>query len=127
MPIFKELVLAAPALVLFLFVSNAFLGPDENERIKDSITSGSRGVGADLVPAECWLTKASISRGSPWIGADSVPAERWLAKDSITTGGSWVGAGLNPADRRFASELTPAARVRKAFGQFATSESGRAI
>ena len=126
MPIFKELVLAGPALVLFLFVSNAFLGPDENERIKDSITSGSRGVGADLVPVERWLAKDSIAGGSPWIGADSVPAERWLAKDSITTGGSWL-ADLNPEDRRFASELTPAARVRKAFGQFATSESGRAI
>ena len=126
MPIFKELVLAGPALVLFLFVSDAFLGPDENERIKDTIASDSRGVGADLVPVERWLAKDSIAGGSPWIGADSVPAERWLAKDSITTGGSWL-ADLNPEDRRFASELTPAARVRKAFGQFATSESGRAI
>ena len=126
MPIFKELVLAAPALVLFLFVSDAFLGPDENERIKDSTISGSPRVGGDPVPVDRWLAKASIAGGSPWIGADSVPAERWLAKDSITTGGSWL-ADLNPEDRRFASELTPAARVRKAFGQFATSESCRAI
>ena len=125
MPIFKELVLAGPALVLFLFVSDAFLGPDEKERIKDTVASDSRGAGADLVPVERWLAKDSIAGGSPWIGADLVSAERWLVKDSITTGGSWVG--LNPADRRFASELTPAARVRKAFGQFATSESGRAI
>ena len=127
MPVFKELALAGPALVLFLFVSDAFLGPDENERIKDSTISGSPRVGGDPVPVDRWLAKASIAGGSPWIGADQVPAERWLVKDSITTGGSWMGADPNPADRRFAREVTPAARVREAFAQFVPGESGRAI
>jgi hypothetical protein len=123
MPVFKELALAAPALVLFLFVSDVFLGPGENEHIKNSITSISPRVGADLVSAERWLAKDSIASGSAWIGADSVPAERWLVKDSITTGEAWMGS----ADRRFAREVTPAARVRKAFAQFVPGKSGRAI
>jgi hypothetical protein len=123
MPVFKELALATPALVLSLFVSDVFLGPGENEHIKDPITSVSPRVGADLVLAERWLAKDSTASRSAWIGADSVPAERWLVKDSITTGEAWMGS----ADRRFASEVTPAARVKKAFAQFVPGESGRAI
>lgn len=120
MPVFKEVALAAPALVLLLFVSDAFLGPDENERIRDSITIGSPAAAASI-PAERWLAKIPLASGNPWIGAESVPAERWLAKDSITTG-SWIDA-----DRRFARQVTPAVRVRKAFAQFVPGESDRAI
>ena len=101
MPILKELALAVTALVMFLFISNAFLGPAESEGIKDSTTSGR-----------------------PWIGTDPVPAERWLAKDSITTGGSWMGAQPAPAKRRFS---TPAARIREVFAQFVPGERRRAI
>ena len=99
MPILKELALAVTALVMFLFISNAFFGPAESEGIKDSTTSGR-----------------------PWMGAD--PAERWLAKDSITTGGSWMGAQPAPAKRRFS---TPAARIREVFAQFVPGERRRAI
>jgi hypothetical protein len=123
MPVFKELALAAPAMVLFLFVSDVFLGPGENERIKDPITSVSPRVGADLVPAERWLAMNTTASRSAWIGTDSVPAERWLVKDSITTGEAWMGS----ADRRFAMQVTPAVQVRKAFAQFVPGKSGRAI
>jgi hypothetical protein len=119
-PVFKEVALAAPALVLSLFVSNAFLGPDENERIRDSITIGSPAAAAPI-PAERWLAKIPLGSGNSWIGAESVPAERWLAKDSITTG-SWMDA-----DHQLAGQVSPAARVRKAFAQFVPGESGRAI
>jgi hypothetical protein len=123
MPVFKELAVAAPALVLSLFVSDVFLGPGENEHIKDSIASVSPRAAADLVPVERWLAKDPIPSASVWIGADSVPAERWLVKDSITTGEAWMGS----ADRRLAREVTPAARVRKAFAQFVPGKSDRAI
>ena len=123
MPVFKELALAAPALVLSLFISDVFLGPGESERIKDPITSVSPRAAADLIPAERWLAMDTTASRSAWIGTDSVPAERWLVKDSITTGEAWMGS----ADRRFAREVTPAVRVRKAFAQFVPGKSGRAI
>jgi hypothetical protein len=123
MPVFRELALATPALVLSLFISDVFLGPGENEHIKDPITSVSPRTGIDLLLAERWLAKDSTASRSAWIGADSLPAERLLVKDSITTGEAWMGS----SDRRFASEVTPAARVSKAFAQFVPGKSGRAI
>ena len=66
MPIFREIALAVSALAIFLFLSNAFLGPDERQ-------------------------EPSPTSDRPWIGAEFVPAERWLAKETITTGRSWKG------------------------------------
>jgi len=104
MAIWKELALAGPALVLFLFISNALLGPDENERIKDTATiSGS------------------------WIGADRIPAGRWLAKYSITTGGPLIDTDPASAKRWGARQVAPAARVRKVFAQFVPGENSDAI
>jgi hypothetical protein len=64
MPVLKEITLAAAALVLFLFISASFLGPNENAQ--QSITT--------------------------WIGVSPVPAERLLAKDSITSRASQIDA-----------------------------------
>jgi hypothetical protein len=70
MPILKEIAFAGAALVLFLFVSAAFPGPNENDRIQHSMTTS--------------------------IGVGPVPAERLLAKDSITSRASRIDAV--PAD-----------------------------
>ena len=102
MPIWREMACAGSALVLFLFINAAFLGPDENDRINHSVTTGRS-----------------------WMGA-AVPAERFLAKDSITTGeSSWIGAA--PAEGRFIRDLTPAERIRKVFARFAPGESKKTI
>jgi hypothetical protein len=66
MPILKEITFAGAALVLFLFISASFLGPNEPARIQHSITT--------------------------WIGVGPVPAERLLAKDSITGRASRIDA-----------------------------------
>jgi hypothetical protein len=102
MPIFREIALAVSALAIFLFLSNAFLGPDERQ-------------------------EPSPTSDRPWIGAEFVPAERWLAKETITTGRSWKGAEPVAMARGFIRELTPHARIKGVFAQFVPSESRRAI
>jgi hypothetical protein len=104
MPILKELALAVAALVAFLYVSHAYLGPDESEPVKHSVTT---------------------SRS--WLGADAAPAERWLVKDSITTGAFWTGTEPALAERRFARYRSPAARVSQVFAQFVPGERRREI
>lgn len=99
MPILKEITFAGAALVLFLFISAAFLGPNENDRIQHSITT--------------------------WIGAGPVPSERWLAKASITTHAPRIDAV--PAEPSFARDVTPGERIRKAFAQFAPGERRNTI
>ena len=104
MPILKEFALAVMAFVAFLYVSHAYLGPDDSEPVKHSVTtSGS------------------------WLGADAAPAERWLAKDSITTGPLWTGMEPTPSERRFARYASPAARVSQVFAQFVPGERRREI
>lgn len=103
MSVFKELALAGPALVAALLISHAFLGPDDNERVKHSVT-----------------TSAS------WIGAGPAPAERWFAKESMTTGGPGIAADSAPAQRSFARYVTPHARIRGVFAQFVPGESSHA-
>lgn len=104
MPILKELALAFAALVAFLYVSHVYLGPDESEPVKPSVTT---------------------SRS--WLGAEAAPAERWLVKDSITTGAFWTGPEPAPAGRRFAGYPSPAARVNQVFAQFVPGERRREI
>jgi hypothetical protein len=71
MAILKEIAFAGAALVLFLFVSAAFPGPNENDGIQHSITN--------------------------WIAAGPVPAQRLLAKDSVTSRGSRIDAVPDPS------------------------------
>jgi hypothetical protein len=104
MSVFKESVLALPAVVLLLLLSHALLGPDEHERSGQPMT-------------------IRLS----WIGADPPPSERWLAKESIVTGGPEKGAGPPPGAYRFAKHATPGARIRGVFAQFVPGESDRAI
>lgn len=104
MPILKEFCLAIAAFVAFLYASHAYLGPDESDAVRYSVTSRQS-----------------------WLGADAVPAERWLVKDSITTGAFWTGPEPAPAARRFAGYPSPAARVNQVFAQFVPGERRRQI
>ncbi len=104
MSVFKEAVLAVPALVLVLLLSDALLGPDAHER------SG-----------------ASIAVGTSWIGSDPPPSERWLAKESIVTGGPQSAAARSPDSYRLATNITPGARIRGVFAQFVPGVRDRAI
>jgi len=104
MPILREFCLAIAAFVAFLYASHAYLGPDESDAVKHSVTSRQS-----------------------WLGADAVPAERWLAKDSITTGPFWTGTEPAPSERRFASYASPAGRVGQVFAQFVPGERRREL
>lgn len=89
----KETAIGLLVLVLLLFVSHSFLGPDESYR------------------------QSTIGPTS-WLGAVQVPAARFLAKDSITGSVSRfyvVGVSL---EQESAGGLTPEARIRTVFAQF---------
>jgi hypothetical protein len=101
MSILKEVAIAVPAMVLLLFVSNTFLGPDESYRP----TTGPKS----------------------WLGGEPVPPERFLAKNSMTGGASPTVAEPSPLEWGLARDLTPKARVRDVFAQFVTSERRRAL
>jgi hypothetical protein len=100
----KELAFAGVALVLFLFVSDGFLGPDENERIRHTITISGSWIGAAQLPAGRLLAKPSITASGPLIGTDPASPKRWVARHG-----------------------TPAARVSHVFAQFVPGESRNAI
>jgi hypothetical protein len=70
MPILKEIAFAGAALVLFLLISAAFPGPNENDRIQHSITTR---IGVGPVPAERLLAKDSMTNRAS--RADAVPAD----------------------------------------------------
>ena len=97
MPDVKEVAIAVQALALCLFVGHADLGPVE-------------GYGRSTDP-------------SSWLGGASVPAERFLAIYPITGSAS----GSLPLERAAARDLTPQARIRDVFAQFAPGERRRAI
>ena len=97
MPDVKEVAIAVQALALFLFVGHAFLGPDEGY---------ARSTGP-----------------SSWLGGAAVPAERFLAKYPMTGSAS----GPVASERTPGRDLTPQARIRDVFAQFAPGERRRAI
>jgi hypothetical protein len=102
MPILRELVLAVPALIVCLLISNAVFGPDER-------------------------AAPPVTVSSTWIGADSRPTARWLAKDSFVTGGPRVAAEPPSGEPRRERDVTPQARITRVFAQFVPGESGRPI
>jgi hypothetical protein len=104
MVILKESALAVLALVLFLFVSNLFLGPGENDHIKDTVTSNGSWIGADRISADRLLAQYSITNDGPLIGTDPASARRWVAR-----------------------YVAPATRVRQVFAQFVPGEHRNAI
>ncbi len=104
MPMFRELALAVPALVVCLLVSHAIFGSGDDEPARPS---------------------AAVSVA--WIGADSLSAERLLAKDSLVTKGSSAVADRPPGEHRLQKDVTPHARIHGVFAQFVPGEAGRAI
>jgi hypothetical protein len=93
MSTFKETIIAAPVLALLLFVSHTFLGPDESQP-----TIGP----------------------TSWLGGGPIPAARFIAKDSITGSASGANAVGVPLEQVSARDLSPQARIRSVFAQFAS-------
>ena len=89
----KETIIAAPVLALLLFVSHTFLGPD--------------------------VSQSTVGLTS-WLGGVPIPAARFIAKDSITGSASGANAVGVPLEQVSASEISPAARIRSVFAQFAS-------
>jgi hypothetical protein len=94
MSILKETAVAVPALAVLLFVSHIFLGPDERY---SQWTSGPQS----------------------WLGCGAVPAERFIAKDSITGSASVANVDSSLLEQASGDDLTPKARIRSVFAQFA--------
>jgi hypothetical protein len=70
MPIFRELTIAGAAVVLLLFISETFLGPDESHKLP--------WIGAAPAATERWLAKDSITSRK---GAGQTPAEQRFSGD----------------------------------------------
>jgi hypothetical protein len=95
MPILKETAIAVPILALMLFVSHTLIGPDEGDR------------------------QSTIGLTS-WLGGVPVPAERFLAKDSITGRAAGANEANASSEQVSAGDVTPEARIRGVFAQFAS-------
>lgn len=89
----KESAIAVPILGLLLFFSHAFLGPDESP---------------------------SIIGPTSWLGGMPIPAARFIAKDSITGSAYGTNAVGVPLEHVSVRDLSPQARIRSVFAQFAS-------
>ena len=92
MSIWKETAIAVPVLAALLFVSHAYFGSDEIQ---------------------------SMSVPRTWLGGVIIPPERFIAKELIAGRASNADEGSLPLEQKPTSELTPQARIRSVFAQFA--------
>ena len=93
MSLLKETTITVPVLVVLLFVSHVFFGPDETYQ-------------------------PSTIRRTSWLGAVQVPEERFLAKDSFTGRASHADVASASLEQVSSGNLTPQARIRTVFAQF---------
>src|ERR1700719_671827 len=93
MSIYKETVIAMPAVAVLLFGRHTFFGPDESYR------------------------HLTINPKS-WLGGVEIPGERFIAKDLITGRASGADEDLAPLGQKSVGDLTPEARIRSVFAQF---------